>query len=70
MIFIILIPLLLIIGIAWAVAYFISKITRKELLKAGNTYAKTISVIVFIGIFAIVATGVFCLIAYNFRIER
>lgn len=57
--------------VAAAVAsFFIALRVRRQLLKGGNKYAKTISVLTFIGSFLIIFVAVVFIITYNLRFER
>jgi len=57
-------------AIALTAAYFISRIVRKQLVKAGNGYAKTFAVLAFLGGFVLIAIALLYLVVFNIRIER
>ena len=58
------------VAIAFFGAYFVYRITRNKLLKTGNKYPKTISVVTFLCSFIIIFIVIFLLVTYNLRFER
>ena len=64
------IPILIVLAIAFFPSFFLSKILRRRLIKTGNKYAKTISVLTFIGGFLLIFTAIVLIISYNLRFER
>jgi hypothetical protein len=58
------------VAIALTAAYFISKIARKQLVKAGNNYAKAFAVLTFLGSFLLISIALLYLVVFNIRIER
>jgi len=57
-------------AVAAFAAYFISAALRNKLTKAGNKYAKTISIVAYLGSFLIIIAVLYILIVYNVRFER